>query len=76
MGLRRSRWTTLSLKTPSQSFTRKISRLIEAVAIFMDSVDWHASPARDDVIGEVSDSVAKPLKLSISISASISSDGG
>ena len=42
----------------------------------MDSVDWHASPARDDVIGEVSDSVAKPLKLSISISASISSDGG
>ena len=36
--------------TPSQAFTRKISRLIGAVAIFKDGVIKHDSTARNDEI--------------------------
>ena len=53
------------MKIPSQSITRKISRLLEAVAIFMDRGRWYAPTARDDVIGEVSDSAVKPLVVSL-----------
>ena len=31
----------------------------------MDSIDWHASTARDDDIGEVSESAVKPLVVSL-----------
>ena len=35
---------------PSQAFTRKISRLVEAVAIFRNRVTWHAASARDAAV--------------------------
>ena len=49
------------MKPPSESFTRKISRLVVALAILICSVIWHAPTARDEDIGEVSDSAVKPL---------------
>ena len=40
---------------PSQAFTRKISRLIATVAIFMDRVIKHAATARNDRVWVESD---------------------
>lgn len=51
--------------TPSQSFSREISRLLEAVAIFTFSGIQHVHTARDDVRGEESDSAVKPLRTSL-----------
>ena len=54
MGLRRKPLGIDSfLKSPSLSFTRKISRLFEAVAILIDRDIWHAATARDDESREV-----------------------
>ena len=41
--------------TPSQAFTRKISRLIVAVAIFKERATATLTTARNDVIGVESD---------------------
>ena len=66
LGLRRSRWTgalnsqisTLSLKTPSPSIIREISRLFVAVAILIDRDIWHAHTR-----GEASHGILSRLRL-------------
>ena len=50
---------------PSQAFTRKISRLIAAVAIFTYTVIVHAATARNDGVWVVSDSTVKLLFVSL-----------
>ena len=56
------RTSALEVVTPSQALTRKISRLIGAVAILDCRGTSYSSTARDDVSGKVSESMVTCMR--------------